>query len=77
MNQPIKTRDTITIPPALVPVIDRLVTEYALEHKEEPWVCRRAVEIAVIQRGVRDLQTEMTANANNALAERMGWPKGE
>jgi hypothetical protein len=43
---------TITIPSALVPMLDHLVTEYALAMKEEPGVCRRAVEIAVIQRGI-------------------------
>ena len=52
MNQPIKTEVVIVVPPALVPAIDHLVTEYALATKEEPGACRRAVEIAVIQRGV-------------------------
>lgn len=52
MNSKIESKVVIVIPPALVPVIDHLVTDYALANKEEPRVCRRAVEIAVIQRGI-------------------------
>ena len=52
MNSKVETKSTIAIPPALVPVLDHLVTDYALATKEEPVACRRAVEIAIIQRGV-------------------------
>lgn len=77
MNSKIESKVAIVVPPALVPMLDHLVTEYALENKEEPGACRRAIEIAVLQRGVASMRADAEAQANKAFAERMGWPKGE
>lgn len=60
MNQPIESKAVIVIPPALVPAIDHLVTEYALAHKEEPGeAVRRIIEITVLQRGIRAVREGM------------------
>lgn len=67
--------ESIVIPPNLVPTFDRLVTDYALAHKEPPSECRRLVEIVVLQRGVRALAEDL--KANKEFGERMGWPKTE
>lgn len=61
MSPPIKIKTTIDIPPGLVPQLDLLVTEYALAMKEEPSACRRAVEIAVLQRGVAAVREGLKA----------------
>jgi hypothetical protein len=75
VNAKIQEKTTIEVPPGLEVALDHLVTEYALAHREEPSACRRGVEIAVLQKGVRALVEELKANA--ALGERMGWKKKE
>ena len=75
MNAKIQEKTTIEVPPRLELALDRLVTEYALAHREEPSACRRGVEIAVLQKGMRALEEELKANA--AFGERMGWAKEE
>jgi hypothetical protein len=75
VNAKIQEKTTIEVPPGLELALNRLVTEYALAHREEPAACRRGVEIAVLQKGVRALAEELKANA--ALGERMGWAKEE
>jgi len=75
VNAKIEEKTTIEVPPGLELALDRLVTEYALAHREEPSACRRGVEIAVIQKGMRALAEELKANA--APGDRMGWSKTE
>jgi len=42
----------ISVPPGLVPTFAQLVHDYAEQHGESPDACCRAVEIAILQRGI-------------------------
>ncbi len=66
---------SIVVPPILMPGLTLLVHEYASQHREEVDACYRAVEVAVIQRGLRALRKELEANRKLTLV--MGWKKEE
>jgi hypothetical protein len=59
----IKSKVAIVVPPALVPMLDHLVTEFALANKEEPGACRRTVEELVIRLGAEAYRAELEAGA--------------
>lgn len=59
MNSRIESKTVLVVPPALVRTLDHLVTDFALMTKEEPKACRRAVEIAVIQRGIAAVREDL------------------
>lgn len=75
MNERVEIKTAIEVPPRLISVIEALVIQYAEQHREAPVDCRRAVEIAVFQLGVRAL--EKTLGENKRLGDVMGWPKEE
>ena len=57
MNSKIESKVVIVVPPALAPMLDHLVTEYALANKEEPGeAVRRIIEITVLQRGIASIR---------------------
>ena len=66
---------SIAIPPGLVADFRKLVFDYSAQHREPPLDCLRAVEIAIVQRGMRAMREEM--KENRKLGERMGWAKEE
>lgn len=52
-------RSTVRVPPALLDALDRLVERMATRTGEPPVAVRRAIEIAVLQRGVAALEGEL------------------
>lgn len=73
MSEAVQTKTTIEVPPLLSSVFEQLVADFAARHGESPESARRAVEIALVQRGLAALQVD----ANKGFGERMGWPKEE
>ena len=65
----------LVMPSGLMPSFIQLVADYAAQHREDNFACCRAVEITVIQRGIRSLRDEL--DANKRLSMRLGWQRGE
>lgn len=61
----------LDVPPGLQAALEQLVRDYADLHREPADDVRRAVEIAVLQRGIRALADDVAEN--KALSRRMGW----
>ncbi len=64
-------RSTIEIPAIMVPVIAKIVDDYAAATGQPAEGCRRLVEVGVLTRGCRAMQVEVSEQRK--LAERMGW----